>query len=327
MSPRASCRTQRHSISPPGLPWALPVITVESSAPGPRAAICANLHGDECIGIGVVHALADSLPDTLLRGAVRLYPSLNPEGLRAGARRAPGERTDLNRAFPGNARGSAAERTAHAVWDNIQAFGPQLALDLHADSAASIPYAILDRLITAREPERSRRLERLGQMARATGLTVVHDYPHAPYKRFELDRSLSGALFNHGKIEAFTLELGPRRLLLPEAVNAGVRAVLGALGHMGLVAHAAVAHPSRVTGRWRRDGGPSPRGAGVLRPRHAPGTVLDAGQELAGVYSLDGTLIERLASPTRALILSLAERAWVAHGDSVATIAVPEGSA
>ncbi len=325
VSGRAPTRTHRHSINPPGLPWALPVITVESSTDGPRAAICANLHGDECIGIGVVHALVESLPSALLRGSVRLYPSLNPEGLRAGARRMPGESVDLNRAFPGDARGSSADRAAHAVWHDLLGFGPELVLDLHADSSASIPYAILDRLITARDPERQRRLTRLERLARASGLTLVWDYPDALYRRFHLDRSLAGALLNHGRIEAFTLELGPRRLIAPDAVEAGVDAVLGVLGSIGLMASAGTEHPSRVAGGpWRRDSGPTPRKAGVLRPHHSPGTLLEPGQLLASIHGLDGGLRERLVVPTRSLVLSLSEQAWIAPGASVTTLAVPD---
>lgn len=325
MSSAAASRTHRHSVSPPGLPWALPVVTVESAQPGPRVAVCANLHGDECIGLGVVHRLIEALPDLLLRGTVRLYPSLNPEGLRAGARRAPGDGGDLNRAFPGDPRGSAAERTAHAIWHDLLGFDPELVLDLHADSSASIPYAILDRILGS-SPDKPRRLARLASLARCTGLTVVNDYQESPYRRFGLDRSLSGALLNHGRIGAFTLELGPRRLLHPEGMHTGWTAVLGALTDLGLATHPAQPHASMVSGGpWRRDSGPGPRGAGVLRPLHPPGTVLRAGQDLATLHSLDGALTERLVVPTRSLILSLAERAWVAPGESVATLAIPDG--
>ncbi len=318
-------RVHRHALSPAGLPWSLPVLTVESEADGPRAAICANLHGDESIGIGVVHRLAERLPGKLLRGSVRLYPSLNPEGLRAGSRKAPGERTDLNRAFPGDARGSAAERIAQAVWRDLMDFGPSVVLDLHADSSASIPYAILDRLISAREPERSRRLGRLERLARSTGLTVVRDYPEGPYRHFQLDRSLSGALLNHGRVEAFTLELGPRRLLLPVAVRAGIEAVSGVLGELGLLAASPTRHESFTGGGpWRRDSGPSPRSGGVLRHLRDPGEILEVGMELASIHHLDGQLAERVVVSERALVLSLAERAWIAAGESVATLAVPD---
>lgn len=325
MSGRPLTRTLRHSLSPAGLPWSLPVLTVESRGDGPRVAVCANLHGDECIGIGVIHELLSTLPTALLRGAVRLYPSLNPEGLRAGARRAPGDNTDLNRAFPGDARGSAAERIAHTIWRDLLGFEPELVIDLHADSSESIPYAILDRLLSARDADRGRRLAKLARLAQATGLTVVWDYPDAPYRRFQLDRSLSGALLNHGRVDAFTLELGPRRLLVPDAVQAGGRAVFGVLSDLGLAAAPGNAHPSRIAGGpWRRDSGPLPRHAGVLRPHHGPGTVLEPGQVLATIHAIDGEQLESLVVDTRVLILSLSERAWIAPGSGVATLAVPD---
>jgi predicted deacylase len=324
VTPPARSRVHHHSVSPTGLPWSLRALTVESSAPGPRAAICANLHGDECIGVGVVHRLASELPDLLLRGSVRLYPSLNPEGLRAGVRRTPGDDGDLNRAFPGDVRGSGAERTAYALWHDLLSFEPELVLDLHADSSASIPYAILDRIVSP-DPHKVRRLARLGRLARATGITVANDYQEAPYRRFGLDRSLSGALLNHGRIEAFTLELGPRRLLHPAAVTTGVAAVFGALTELGLVARPAPPHASLVGGGpWRRDSGPTPRRAGVLTPLHAPGTVVREGADLATIHDLGGALLERLVSPTRAVVLSLTERAWIAPGENVATLAIPD---
>jgi predicted deacylase len=216
------------------------------------------------------------------------------------------------------------ERTAHAIWRDLLGFEPELVLDLHADSSASIPYAILDRILGT-SPDKPRRLARLTGLAKATGLTVVNDYQESPYRRFGLDRSLSGALLNHGRIGAFTMELGPRRLLHPEAVTTGWSAVLGALTDLGLVAHPAQPHTSLVGGgSWRRDSGPAPRGAGVLRPLHPPGTVLRAGRDLATLHSLDGELTERLVVPTRSLVLSLAERAWIAPGESVATLAIPD---
>ncbi len=322
---RARTRTLRSSLCPPGLPSVLPVLTVESAAPGPRVAICANLHGDECLGIGVVHELAARLPDDLQRGAVRLYPSLNPEGLKVGARKAPGASRDLNRVFPGDPHGGPSDRIAHTVWQDLLAFEPELVLDLHADSSASIPYAIVDRLITARGEEKRRRLDHLERLAQASGLTVIRDYREAPYRRFGLDSSLSGALVNHGRIGALCLELGPRRLVEPASVQAGLTAVLGVLDALGLAEAPAPEHPSLTSpGPWRRDSGPRTGVAGVLRPRWSPGSLLQAGQVLATVHGLDGTLLERLECDSAALVLSLVERAWIPQGEAVATLAVPD---
>ena len=46
----------------------LPVLTFTAPEPGPTVVVGANLHGDECTGIGVVHSLANQLVGLLLRG-------------------------------------------------------------------------------------------------------------------------------------------------------------------------------------------------------------------------------------------------------------------
>lgn len=321
-SARASCRVHRGTLAPAGLPWTVPVFTIEHATPGPKAVICAGLHGDEAVGVGVVQQLLEELPRRLLRGSVRLFPSLNPGGLQQGCRALPDSSLDLNRAFPGDARGSGPQRLARAIWRDTLDFAPALVLDLHADSPACIPYAILDRLVT-RSGKAARLQRELREHAQATGLTVIRDYAPGPYRRFELDRSLTGALLNHGAVPAVTLELGPRRYLDPDALEGGVVAVLGALDSLGLVSCPAPPHPSRVGGGpWRRDSGPDTSTTGLLRPLARPGQVLAPGADLAEVRRLDGALMERITVTRHAVVMSLAEHAWVPRGVHVATLAI-----
>jgi predicted deacylase len=323
--PARGAALTRRALAVPGRGQPLPVLTVEHATSGPRAAVCANLHGDECVGIGVVHRLAELLPAALSCGAVRLYPSLNLAGLRAGCRALPGQDTDLNRAFPGDPRGDFTSRVAYTLWQDLSSFRPDLVLDLHADSPASIPYAILDRPITSRARERTAALRRLEELAQATGLTVVRDYAEGSYRTHRLDRSLSGALLNHGDALAFTLELGPRRMLARRAVDDGLDAVLGVLTALGLVAAPAAPHPSRTTGGpWRRDAGPHTTHAGLLCPQVHPGARLPAGEALVEVREVDGTVVERLLVTEPTLVLALSEQGWAEPGSTPATVAVLE---
>ena len=68
----------------------MPVISVVAGRGGPVVCIGANLHGDECTGLGVVHSLAELLPHELGAGTVHLYPSLNPLGLEQATDRTSG---------------------------------------------------------------------------------------------------------------------------------------------------------------------------------------------------------------------------------------------
>jgi hypothetical protein len=69
---------QHAMVAGPGA--SVPVVVISSREPGATVAIGANLHGDECTGVGVVHALIRELPAALRAGSVVLYPSLNPKG-------------------------------------------------------------------------------------------------------------------------------------------------------------------------------------------------------------------------------------------------------
>ena len=163
---------------------------------GPVVVVTANVHGDECTGIGAILRLMPVLEERLQRGTVHLYASLNPEGLERRSRRVPDDDQDLNRLFPGDPAGSPSERLAHAVWTDLCARDPDLVVDLHADAPASIPYALLDRATGLRPANRGPLEERARRLAEASGLTVLHEYPEDRYARYRLDRSLTGAVLN-----------------------------------------------------------------------------------------------------------------------------------
>jgi GDPmannose 4,6-dehydratase len=67
------------------------------------------------------------------------------------------------------------------------------------------------------------------QLAEATGLTVIRDYATADYVRFTLERSLAGAVLNHGGVPALTIEAGPRR-----AVDESTVRLLEAIREVGI---------------------------------------------------------------------------------------------
>jgi predicted deacylase len=304
----------------------MPVITFSAPAPGPSVAVGANLHGDECTGIGVVHALSGQLASVLLRGKVHLYPSLNPRGLDEGTRRMPGDTLDPNRAFPGAARGSAAERHAWRIWSDLTARRPDLYIDLHTDAGGAMPYAIVDRVVRGRGGRGLAR--RCVELATASGLTVLREYPADRYRRFELDRSLPGALVNELAIPSVTLEVGPRRRIDPTAVKLATRGVLGIMSKMQMVGTSAPRHETVRDDRiWRRESGPRTTRTGVLIPMVQPADEYRRGAALAQVRGLAGELREVLRAPCDGFVVSLPDRTSVGIGVACATLAVPDESA
>lgn len=295
---------------------AIPILEVDSGRPGPLVVVTANLHGDEATGVGAVHALVERLRAGLLRGRVRLFPSLNPAGLAQSLRGLPGEETDPNRCFPGDPVGRPAARHAYALWHGVLAGEPELVIDLHTDAAGAVPYALVDRVIRG-----SRSLEeRCLRLAEASGLLVISEYPREEYLRFGLDHSLAGALVNSASVAAVTLEIGPRRWIDPAAVDAACRAALGMLGAMGMV----TVDPATPLARLTRVQGPRPAVSGVFAPVVRSGEEVRNGALLAEIRSLGGDVLERLVASRDGLVLALAERAWATPGTSLITLAVRE---
>ncbi|MEZ4322745.1 MAG: succinylglutamate desuccinylase/aspartoacylase family protein [Myxococcota bacterium] len=309
-----SLRTSRRDAVP---------VMVHTASSGPVVAITANIHGDEATGVAVVQELDRWLVEHLQRGTVVLYPSLNPAGLSSRTRVLPPDGADLNRLFPGHRDGNESEKHAAAIWKDLASRRVSLLVDLHADSARSIPYAIVDRALA--RGRGSKLAPTLEQYALASGLTVLREYPDDQYVRYALDRSLAGAMVNRGAVPAITVEAGPRRWISASAVAAALDAVRGVLGDLGLADFATVVHPSRVDGGpWRRAPAPRVRVGGIFRERLEPGARFARGDVLGTLVDLAGQTLEEVVAPSEGIVISWAELTWVEAGSVPGTVGLLE---
>ncbi len=299
----------------------LPVLVHEASR-GFVVAITANLHGDELTGLFAVHRLDALLGSVLRRGTVVLYPSLNPPGLRARTRTVGVEGADLNRSFPGDARGNVAERLAAAVWADLLARRPNLVIDLHADSAQSVPYVLIDRPVNMVGAARDAMEQVLDTAGRATGLLAVRDYADEEYRRFQLDRSLTGALVNHASVPSITLEVGPRRIGDPSAIERVVKVVLGLLAEHDLTDGDKPRRSGPV--RWRRTTAWKSPCEGLVVPIATPGSTVEEGERVAEIHATDGRLLDTVTAPESGVVLSWPDTAWTTTGAPVGTFGARE---
>jgi predicted deacylase len=304
----------------------LPVIT-HSAGPGPVVVVTANIHGDEVNGLHAVHQLDREIPARLVRGAVALYPCANPAGLLAGSRLVTSDGSDLNRLFPGAARGAWSGRLAAGLWKDIADRRPELLLDLHSDAPQAIPYAIVDRPVRLPHAARGALAGRLVRAGEASGLTSIREYGDEAYLRFQLDRSMAGAAVNVLGIPALTLEAGPRRWVDAASVSTLTRAVMNLLVAWGVCDGEVLPHPTRVAGVWRRGVVPRTRRAGLLRPVVSPGATYQRGEVLAVIRNLHGELEDEVIATETGIVLSWVETAWAEAGSVSGTVAVPDGGA
>lgn len=103
--------------------------------PGPRVVVLGGVHGDEAGGIVAAGRVAAS--DWLLgRGSLVVVPVAHEAAHAADRRESPVDGGNLARSFPGSADGTATERLARLLLDEVIA-GADVLIDLHTSSPAT----------------------------------------------------------------------------------------------------------------------------------------------------------------------------------------------
>ena len=110
-------------------PLTMPVHVVKGKKSGPRLFISAAIHGDEINGVEIIRRLLKSPAMKRLRGTIIAVPIVNVHGLINHSRYLP-DRRDLNRSFPGTAKGSIAAQLAHLFMTEIVSQSTH-GIDLH----------------------------------------------------------------------------------------------------------------------------------------------------------------------------------------------------
>lgn len=184
----------------------VPVLVAHGKKPGPQLCLTAAIHGDELNGIEMVRRLMYELEPDQLAGTVIGVPIVNLDGFRNGSRYLS-DRRDLNRYFPGYAKGSAASRVAHSLYSNIVSHCDYL-VDLHTGSQKRINL-----------PQLRADLDNPDVVAFAKhfgGMTVLHSPG--------VSGMLRDAAVKDGVISV-TMEAGGPNRLEPQAVNYGLQAL------------------------------------------------------------------------------------------------------
>lgn len=96
----------------------LPVHIIRAKKAGPTIFVSAAVHGDELNGIEIIRRLINQKKFKIIKGTVIAVPMVNVYGVVNQSRYMP-DRRDLNRCFPGSAKGSLAGRVAHIFLNEV----------------------------------------------------------------------------------------------------------------------------------------------------------------------------------------------------------------
>ncbi|MCW8128130.1 succinylglutamate desuccinylase/aspartoacylase family protein [Microbulbifer halophilus] len=195
---------------------AIPVYVKRGKKPGPTLFVSAAIHGDELNGIEIISRLIRSRALRSLRGTLIAVPIVNVYGVLEQSRYLP-DRRDLNRSFPGSAKGSLAARMAHVFQTEILS-KCEYGIDLHT---GAIHRSNLPQIRANLDDDETL------SMAGAFGVPV-----------------LLNATLRDGSLRAAAADLGVR-ILLYEAgealrfdefcIRAGVRGTLNVLRHLKML--------------------------------------------------------------------------------------------
>ena len=294
----------------------------DSPNKGPKVAITANIHGDECNGVVVVQQLLDNVSSQLLCGSLILYPSLNPSGLRRHLRTLPPFEKDINRQFPGNIRGDLLEQHVAHIWNDLRSYNLDLVIDLHTDSGESYPYVLLDRSIVS-NPSLAEKVWILGEESR---MFSIWEYPLRRYRQFNLQNSLAGTVLNQLKIPSLTIEVGPRRHIRASSVALTLKAIQNILASLGMLKKATQEDLGlRVPyGIWRRETGPRTSERGLIFPLAEAGVRRSKGDPIANIINEEGMVQDVIYAPETCVVISYPDIGYIQTGQPVCTLAVLE---
>lgn len=112
-----------------GTSLGMPVSVICGKQSGPVLFVSAAIHGDELNGVEIIRRLLKRKLLNSLRGTLIAVPIVNIHGFLDQSRYLP-DRRDLNRSFPGSAKGSIASRLANTFLTEIVSIS-DYGLDLH----------------------------------------------------------------------------------------------------------------------------------------------------------------------------------------------------
>jgi predicted deacylase len=287
-----------------GATESLPVKVINGRSAGPNVWLSAAIHGDELNGIQIIRRVIKELDAKMLRGAVIAVPIVNPLGFITQSRYLP-DRRDLNRSFPGSARGSTASRLAHLFMEQV-VDQCSVGIDLHTATNHRINHpqlrANLDDPTTL-------------ELARAFAA------PFSIHARLR-DGSLRQAAAERDKT-VLLYEAGQAHRFDDDAIETGVVGVMRTLRALGMID---VRLPRvRQTRLIRRTRWVRARRGGIADIQVALGQHVVNGETLASISDAFGMRPTQVKASETGWVIAQSLRPLVNSGDSLVHIASARG--
>lgn len=259
------------------------------------------IHGDELNGIAIIKRVLRRIDPGELAGTVIAVPVVNMFGLLLQSRYMP-DRRDLNRCFPGSARGPLASQLAHLFMTEIAA-RCSLGIDLHtgSDGRTNHPHIRCD----TDDPETRAAAEAFGAPV------MLNSSMRAGTMR--------AAAFRVGA-RVLVYEAGEALRFDKASIDAGVAGILRVLRHLNMggfdvpepQAPSVIAQDSH----WLRAGA-----SGLCDVFVELGDRVDKGDRIAVISDTSGRDLNRVRARESGIVIGHVNHALVYRGDAIAHVA------
>jgi len=201
----------------------VPVVSIRNGN-GPVVLLIGGTHGDEFEGPAALMRLVTDLQLDDINGQIIILPALNTPAVTGSHRVSPLDGINLNRAFPGNAKGSISEQIACYVETELL-LRADYAIDLHSGGKASFFQPCT---LATRTKDKTLYASNLA-LAEAFGLPLLW-----VLGGFNDDRSLNSAAVRQG-VPMIATELGGGGGVNPKITNDTEAGLYRALRHAGVL--------------------------------------------------------------------------------------------
>lgn len=284
----------------------MPVYVMRARRQGPVVFVSAAIHGDEINGIEIIRRLIKRKNFRLSAGMLILVPMVNVYGVLSQSRYLP-DRRDLNRSFPGSAKGSLAGRTANLFLTEI-VNQCDYGIDLHTGAIHRTNFPQI-RANLADETTRA--------LAQAFGVPV-----------------LLNADLRDGSLRQIAIETGNTKILLYEAgealrfdelaIRAGVNGVINVLRHLKMLpaSKKKPAAPPFIADKsaWVRA-----TCSGIVNNLRNLGDFVKKGEVLAEIGTPFGEVLEQVLAVKSGIIIGKQKIPLVQEGEAMFHIAYYDG--
>lgn len=252
-------------------------IAVIANGKGPTAILQAGNHGDEYEGPITLGELIRTLDPGAVSGRIIFLPAINTPAVLAGRRTSPVDGLNLNRTFPGNARGSITQQISAYVSEIIMPLGHAY-IDLHSGGSSLniLPSAIIKLAPDAQHHKRNI----AAAFAFDAPLTVVIDNLGEP-------RTSTAAAVRAG-LTTLGTEMAGAGTVSIDALAICRQGVRNVLGHLGILAPTDKPKATKASKLLRipSDGFVLATMNGVFEPFHALGSEVRAGDAAGRIHNL-----------------------------------------